>query len=662
MSWRNRILNDFVPQVSKLTLVADPDNLLTEEKLSLELRKRGFDLIEFTDSVEFRYAYESKYRSIWDKGEHTDLVVVLRLEGVELNSLPYDLLTCARRLSFNLGDLFPNLSYPVVEALDSSWLDPLYTAQSTLESDRLGDNATKDFVLRHVFGIAGELVRDEVELLRTLLRIHYGAIQLPEVVADRLVQLLMMNDRFKQWPLDVVVRDANSFFDFLQERWPRFLKRYQQLTIVKEDLFDSDFRFNGPADLPFDHQDIRVYIDNLFLEGKLTPVNVSETLIEADSWIHVGLAKFDTHDESKRIEGLFELVESERPGPEARFSEWTAHAMKWGELGSLIHASGDVRHNARLVEFGSDLNLAFAEWLNSNYASLINMPPSTPAMLHHIPKRLARELEDAPSSRVAMLVLDGMAIDQWVTIRNVLQKQDPRLMFRETAVFAWIPTMTPVSRQALFGAKPPMFFPSTIHTTNNDEKVWKQFWEGCGLMRNDVTYNRGLRSGDPNPILESTIHPSKTRVVGLVVDMVDKMAHHSLLGSSGLHNQVTQWAQTGYLHKLISRLLDLGFAVWLTSDHGNMECTGKGKPAEGVIADMRGERVRVYPTNDLRTQAASKFPFSREWASIGLPPDYLPLMAGGRNAFITEGESIVAHGGLAIEEVIVPLVKLERRT
>jgi hypothetical protein len=93
-----------------------------------------------------------------------------------------------------------------------------------------------------------------------------------------------------------------------------------------------------------------------------------------------------------------------------------------------------------------------------------------------------------------------------------------------------------------------------------------------------------------------------------------------------------------------------------------MECTGKGKPAEGVIADMRGERVRVYPTNDLRTQAASKFPFSRKWASIGLPPDYLPLMAGGRNAFVTEGESIVAHGGLAIEEVIVPLVKLERRT
>ena len=41
-SWRDAILNDFVPNVSKLTLVADPDSLLTEEKLAVELRGRGF--------------------------------------------------------------------------------------------------------------------------------------------------------------------------------------------------------------------------------------------------------------------------------------------------------------------------------------------------------------------------------------------------------------------------------------------------------------------------------------------------------------------------------------------------------------------------------------------------------------------------------------------
>ena len=44
--WRETILKKFIPKVSKLTLVADPDSLLTEEKLFVKLRQRGFDLIE----------------------------------------------------------------------------------------------------------------------------------------------------------------------------------------------------------------------------------------------------------------------------------------------------------------------------------------------------------------------------------------------------------------------------------------------------------------------------------------------------------------------------------------------------------------------------------------------------------------------------------------
>ena len=50
-SWRDAILNDFVPNVSKLTLVADPDCLLTEEKLALTLRGHGFDLWSNSDTL-----------------------------------------------------------------------------------------------------------------------------------------------------------------------------------------------------------------------------------------------------------------------------------------------------------------------------------------------------------------------------------------------------------------------------------------------------------------------------------------------------------------------------------------------------------------------------------------------------------------------------------
>jgi len=661
-SWRDAILNEFVPNVSKLTLVADPDCLLTEEKLALELRRRGFDLIEFSDPIEFRYAYESRYRSIWDRGDHTDLVVILRSQNAELESLPYDLLRAGRKLSFNLGNIFPHLSYPVIEKLDRSFLDKLYEAQQNWGPDRMGDNATKDFILRHVFGIAAELISNEVELLRVLLHLHYGKLQIPLMLAERLVQVLSAHDRFKTWPLSEIVPDDEAFFAFLQERWPLFLFKIGGTNLMQEKAPEYGLKYPGPDHLPFDHQDIKVYIDNLFLEGKLTPVKTVDIDVDDGSWIRSGIASSDMDNDTIRISRLFDLVEKELPTPEARYSDWIAFALKWAELSSLVHCGNSIEHQTRLQEIGDALNRTFAIWLADHYSSLINLPPTNPVMLHHVPRRLARDIEDSGNRCAALIVVDGLALDQWVTIRQVLQKQDPNLVIRESATFAWVPTLTSVSRQSIFSGKPPLYFPSSINSTNSEEKLWKQFWEVHGLSRLDVAYQRGLGDGDAAGIFDFAIHPGKTRVVGLVVDKVDNIMHGMQLGSAGMHNQIKQWCQGGFLATLVVQLLKYGYEVWLTADHGNIQCEGKGRPSEGVIAETRGERVRVYPTPELRAQVAGAFPFAHEWQPIGLPADYFPLVAGGRDAFMNPGDTIVGHGGVTIEEVIVPLVKFERMT
>jgi len=661
-SWRDAILKDFVPNVSKLTLVADPDGLLTEEKLVIALRKRGFDLVEFTDPVEFRYVYESKYRAIWDRGEHTDLIVILRVQDRELEGLPYDLLQAGRKLSFNLGALFPNLSYPVIEKLDRSLLDAIYEAQRKTSPDRMGDNATKDFVLRHAFGIAAELITTDVELLRALLRMHYATATMPAVLSDRLVQVLSGTTCFAKWPLADIVPDGEAFFAFLQERWPVFLDGVSTKGEVREDTEEYGLQYPGPTALPFDHQDIRVYIDNLFLEGKLTPVAKPGVDVQKQSWMRSGIADTSAQDQALRLEKLFALIARDQPTAESRHLDWIAFALRWAELSALVHTANGPEAVSKLSDLRGKLNASFRKWLQQNYAGLINLPPTTPAMVHHVPRHMARVLEDADTARTALIVVDGLALDQWVTLRQVIQEQDTHLVMRETAAFAWIPTLTSVSRQAIFSGKPPLYFPSSIGTTNSENNLWRQFWEGAGLSRLDVAYKRGLGSGDVEAALEDTIHPTRTRAAGVVIDTVDKIMHGMQLGAAGMHNQIRQWAQDGFLLKLATYLLDQGFDVWLTSDHGNIECRGAGRPSEGVVADTRGERARIYPSPELRQGVAEKFPAAVEWQQIGLPAEFFPLLADGEDAFIKPGETTVAHGGIAIEEVLVPLVKIERRT
>jgi hypothetical protein len=664
-SWRDQVLKEFTPQVARLTLVADPDGLFLEEGILREIRGRGFELIPFEDQVAFRYAYESKFRSRWDRGEQTDLVVVLRSPSSDLDSLPYDFLQVGRRLSFNLGDLFPNLSYPVVAALDRGDLDALFRAQVQHNPSNMGDNATKEFALRHVFEIAPELIKQPSDLLHVLLRRHYRGQRIPAILDERFIQILRQNGLFEEWPLDRIISDREAFFAFLQERWPVFLDRMaaQNIWTVGEDRTVYGLQYSGPLDLPFEHDDIRIYIDNLFLEGLLQSISYENAGALTATWAEIGVQIDPAKNRQRRLERLIESIRDTVPMGDARYSDWFHFGYRWAEISVLEHELGselssDVKECIESLR--SLVDSAFLAWVLDRFAGLHNQPPAPPAMLHHIPRVLAREVGGSHDKKAAFLLVDGLALDQWIVLRDVLQSQRQNLRFRESAVFAWIPTITSVSRQAAFAGKPPIYFPASIHTTDKEASLWTQFWADQGLIGHAVTYAKGLGDGDIDKVREILSHP-KILVAGLVIDKVDKIMHGMELGAAGMHNQVRQWAMQGFMSDLIGLLLDQGFQILLSSDHGNIEAKGCGRPAEGAVADIRGERVRVYPDDLLRAAVKERFPEATEWPSFGLPDDYCALLAPPRKAFIRDGETIVGHGGISIEELVVPLIKIERR-
>ena len=620
--WRDRILKALTPGVARLTVAADPDGLLLEAAIFDAIRKRGFEIVTFEDPVAFRFDYESRFRSRWDRGEGTGLELVVRTDSRDLAALPCDLLQAGRRLSFGLDDLFPAFSHPVVASLDRSDLDALYQAQERHRLDRLGDDATRDFVLRHVFGFTPELVRRPSDLLSFLLRRHYR-VQRP-------------------------ARGGGT----------------------------PGLAIGGPADLPFDHDDVRVYIDNLFVEGMLRPVCHESGHVLRSEWAAVGVRIDPEADRCHRLRRLAETVGATIPGTDANHRDWTTFAFRWAELGVLLSetaaaAQADpgsliVGPRATRADTGSsiaglraDVDRAFLAWVERRYAGLHNQPPAPPVMVHHLPRFLARRLADDPRCKAALLVVDGLALDQWLVLRDALAIQRPGLRFREGAAFAWAPTITSVSRQASFAGKPPFYFPSSLLTTDREASLWAQFWADQGLAAQEAGYARGLGDGLPDGIRELLLRP-KIRALGLVVDKVDKIMHGMELGTAGMHNQVRQWAEEGFMAGLLDALLDGGFAVFLTSDHGNVEAEGCGRPAEGAIADVRGERARIYPDAVLRSRVKERFPDAIERPGPGLPEDCLALLAPGRTAFVREGERIVGHGGVSLEEVVVPMVEIER--
>jgi len=665
-SWQELIVEQFIPKVSRLTVVADPDGLMQEESIQAGIRDRGFDLLVFDDPIAFRYIYESKFRSEWDKGNQVELVVVVHAGFSDFQQLPFDIFDSNHHLSFGLAELFPNLNYSVIASLENEDFDAVYKAQEEYVPKNLGRNGTIEFLLRHVFQVVPELISSSSDLLRMLLRRHYKGQRIPAMLDKRLIQLLQKQELFSDWPLKLIVPDSIAFFTFLQERWPVFLENWLKQQsgndLVNEKSYD--FEFSGPSLLPFSHDDVKVYIDNLFVEGFLQPVTHSKFECLPDSWIAIGVKSKDQEESSLRIEKLLSSLEVTIPDEKARHDGWFRFAKVWAELTALalepeISLSELILSRIRLLQ--SEIDQTFMGWLNKRYAGLGSLPPVPPIMLHHIPKFLSRHIGEDRKAKVAFVLVDGLSLNQWIVVRKQLSKQRPNYTFRENSVFAWVPTLTSVSRQAAFSGKPPAFFPNSILNTSKEPALWKQFWNDQGLTQQEVKYAKGLGQSSLEKVVDLVTHP-KTRVVGLVVNTVDDIMHGMMLGAAGMHNQVSQWAGEAFLPNLIDLLFENGFSVFLSSDHGNVEAKGCGRLAEGALADIRGERARVYSDQLTRTKFYNQYPDSIEWGQIGLPEGFLPLLAPSRKAFIGKGKLTVSHGGASIEELIVPFVQIEKKS
>ena len=135
------------------------------------------------------------------------------------------------------------------------------------------------------------------------------------------------------------------------------------------------------------------------------------------------------------------------------------------------------------------------------------------------------------------------------------------------------------------------------------------------------------------------------------------------LGIAGMHQQVHLWlTRYRYLTKLVTRLVQGSFTVYLTSDHGNVWARGIGRPKEGVLVEKRGQRARIYTDPAFAALAKGQSPTAIEWTNVGLPAQLKVLLAPQLDAFLDVGRHAVCHGGIALEEVIVPFVQISQES
>jgi hypothetical protein len=346
--------------------------------------------------------------------------------------------------------------------------------------------------------------------------------------------------------------------------------------------------------------------------------------------------------------GLLHSLLDQRPTQPARtLEDWASIATWWARV-RRVCATGRVSEHGVTEAWATwdALDEEFQHWLVANYADQLtrsHIPPRTVDKITHF-LAYRRTTSGRPQ---LLVVMDGMAIGQW----NQLSAAAGVRESERHLVLAAIPTITNVSRQAIFAGTIPSAFATRLRSPA-EERLWQAFWQERGLDGRHVVYARadGWRIPDI---------PADAQAVGIVVNAVDDAMHAvGNFDDPGLADLVTRFAEKNVVGHLTRTASLHGWDLWFTSDHGNLSCRGLDQPVTrpGLTVMSRGQRVWTYQSDALRAEATVP---GRPWDPPGYPQEGgYPLFAVGRTCY-HRGGSLVSHGGLSLDEVFVPLVRVE---
>lgn len=359
----------------------------------------------------------------------------------------------------------------------------------------------------------------------------------------------------------------------------------------------------------------------------------------------VGLTKKET---------LNEILSIKSESPESNFdtqqlkdaieTELAQEPVNWPNVlkiisSGLIAAIGTKQYTD-IVDIINDANEIFQKDLEKNYAQLKN------ASAVKSPKIVSKILDyidfNYKAEKIALIVVDGLSSWQYDLFRDRIQAAK-----QEGCVYSWLPSITQLSRQAIFKGDSP----ERTYRQNpaNEEKLWLAYWKNKGLNSTEIRYQH------ENTKLEN-LAPIK-RFALVFKDLDDYM--HSSKDYTDLLKLTENWISRSKIVDVVHQLLNQNFRVFITSDHGNIQATGwrslQGREKLGTNkSGSRSERHIEYSENWLKDDLLKNNPNLNDSVAQEEQAIYFK-----NNFSFSSKESLVTHGGSHILEVLIPFVEIK---
>jgi CheY-like chemotaxis protein len=328
-----------------------------------------------------------------------------------------------------------------------------------------------------------------------------------------------------------------------------------------------------------------------------------------------------------------------------------------------------------------EANAQFSKFVERNYEDWFEPNADKPVQSHTLFRELVVPELVKKDKPVLFVVIDNLRYDQWKAMESTINNYYK--LEKEVPYYAILPTATQYARNAIFSGLLPLEMEKQFpqYWKNDVDEGGKNLYEGeflsahlkrLGLnIKEDYFKITNLAGG--KKLADNFKTLKDNNLVTIVYNFVDMLSHaktemdvvKELASDDKAYRSLTlSWFKNSPLLDIIQQAQKLGFKLIITTDHGTINVKNPSK----VIGDKNTSLNLRYKTGRSLTYEDKEVYAVKDPKKIGLPTinmsssyifaknDYFLAYVNNYNHYVSYYKNTYQHGGISLEEMIVPLL------